>query len=184
MFKKISVLALTFLLLLPQAIIANDHTYGPSLGSESPHDFALPDHTGASVTFKDLMGKKGAVVVFVRSADWCPYCQQQLLDFDSRYNEFKEAGYNVVSVSYDSAEDLAKFQAKYDIPFALLSDTDSDSIKAFGILNETHTPGSRFYGIPHPGVFVIDRNMIITQKFSENGYRTRPGLDKILDALR
>ena len=42
---------------------------GPQLGEEVP-DFALRDQRGAVRTLQSVMGERGAMLVFVRSADW------------------------------------------------------------------------------------------------------------------
>jgi hypothetical protein len=42
---------------------------GPQVGSRVP-SFTLPDQTGRLRTLDSLMGPKGAILVFFRSADW------------------------------------------------------------------------------------------------------------------
>ena len=42
---------------------------GPQIGRRVP-DFALADQTGTTRTLQSIMGPKGAMLVFVRSADW------------------------------------------------------------------------------------------------------------------
>ena len=42
---------------------------GPAIGAKVP-DFALPDQNGKRWTLHDLMGPKGMLLVFTRSADW------------------------------------------------------------------------------------------------------------------
>jgi hypothetical protein len=42
---------------------------GPAVGGRVP-DFAGPDQAGRTQTLKSIMGPKGAVLVFYRSADW------------------------------------------------------------------------------------------------------------------
>ena len=42
---------------------------GPPVGARVP-DFSLQDQHGKARTFQSLMGPKGAVLVFFRSADW------------------------------------------------------------------------------------------------------------------
>ena len=42
---------------------------GPAVGSPLP-DFSAPDQTGRTQTLKSIMGPKGAMLVFYRSADW------------------------------------------------------------------------------------------------------------------
>ncbi len=42
---------------------------GPQVGQRVP-DFSLNDQTGKTWTRQSIMGPKGAVLVFLRSADW------------------------------------------------------------------------------------------------------------------
>lgn len=42
---------------------------GPQVGSRVP-DFSLRDQNGATWTLDSIMGAKGAMLVFFRSADW------------------------------------------------------------------------------------------------------------------
>ena len=42
---------------------------GPQVGERVP-DFTLPDQNGAVHTLDSIMGPRGAMLVFVRSADW------------------------------------------------------------------------------------------------------------------
>ena len=42
---------------------------GPAVGSTVP-EFSAPDQTGKIQTLKSIMGPKGVLLVFYRSADW------------------------------------------------------------------------------------------------------------------
>ncbi len=42
---------------------------GPRVGEKVP-DFSLPDQRGVTTTLQSIMGPKGAMLVFIRSADW------------------------------------------------------------------------------------------------------------------
>jgi hypothetical protein len=42
---------------------------GPQIGAHVP-DFSLPDQSGLTHTLASVMGPKGAMLVFFRSADW------------------------------------------------------------------------------------------------------------------
>lgn len=42
---------------------------GPQVGQRVP-DFSLKDQTGKVQTLQSIMGPKGAMLVFLRSADW------------------------------------------------------------------------------------------------------------------
>jgi len=53
----------------PQAPIPDVESLGPQVGAHVP-DFTLTDHQGRSRTLMSLMGPKGLMLVFIRSADW------------------------------------------------------------------------------------------------------------------
>ena len=59
------------LLAVPQAPspALDVQTMGPAVGSAVPH-FVLPDQAGRPRSLDSIMGPKGAVLVFFRSADW------------------------------------------------------------------------------------------------------------------
>ena len=156
---------------------------GSAIGSEIP-DFTLQDSEGNDVSYDVLKGDKGLVMAFVRSAEWCPYCQLQLQDIGKHEDALNELGYNLVSVSYDSVAQLGTFDVKYDIPYVMVSDPESELIKAFGILNETVEPESRAYGIPHPAIFVIHHPGIIAPKYYEEDYKERPDMNDIITAIK
>jgi hypothetical protein len=44
-------------------------TLGPQVGQRVP-DFSLPDQNGRVQTLQSIMGPRGAMIVFYRSADW------------------------------------------------------------------------------------------------------------------
>ena len=153
-------------------------------GQNIPHSLAALDQNGVQQNFETIKGEKGAVLVFVRSLDWCPFCQNQLLELQGIADVvIQDHGYNIVSVSYDTPKKLKKFSEQRKSPFISLSDPNSDIIKAFGILNDTYEEDSRFYGIPHPHVYVVNADGVIQHVLSEEGYRLRPSNEQILEAI-
>lgn len=156
---------------------------GPKAGEPVPHAIAAPDQTGKVRRFADLTGEKGAVLVFFRSANWCPYCQAQLTDLNARRGDIEAAGYRLVGISYDPVDHLAAFAEKEQIGFPLLSDDGSEIIKGFGILNTEVNEKSRTYGIPYPMLVVVSADGTIRAKLAEESYRDRPEIDVLLAAL-
>lgn len=152
-------------------------------GENIPESFTAKDHMGESRDFAAIAGERGAVLVFVRSADWCPYCQSQLIMMNKAQSQFEALGYSVVSVSYDSVETLNDFAEKHDISYTLLSDDGSKLIRDFGILNEEMKEGTRFYGIPHPTIYVVNAQGIIEAHLAEEGYKDRPAVEDIISAI-
>jgi hypothetical protein len=78
-----------------------------------------------------------------------------------------------VAISYDPPETLKKFADARGIGFPLLSDPGSAIIRRYGLLNEQQKEGTRTYGIPHPGTFIVDRKGIVTARFFEEAYQER-----------
>src|SRR5438552_422786 len=63
----------------PSRISADGNGVGPQIGGRVP-DFTLPDGQGATHTLASVMGPKGAIIVFFRSADWCAPCKAHLIE--------------------------------------------------------------------------------------------------------
>ena len=75
---------------------------------------------------------------------------------------------------------LANFAARRNIQFPLLSDADSQIIRAFGILNETVQKDSSVYGVPYPGIYVLDAHGVVQAKYFEENYEERVTASDIL----
>ncbi len=157
------------------------HAYGDiKVGDTIPHDLTLTDQNGKEQSFKNLTGDKGIVLMFVRSVDWCPYCQKQLLEMNKNAKKFSDWGYTLVSVSYDRVQDFEKFVTNNKPDITLLSDPSSESIRAFGILNDRIAKGTRSYGVPFPGVYVVDKDKKVQAKFFNDGFQDRASARQIL----
>jgi hypothetical protein len=89
-------------------------------------------------------------------------------------------GLGVAAISYDSTGALKSFSDRQHITYPLLSDPDSKIIRAFDILNETVKPGTFGYGIPYPGVYIIDPNGKVITKYFEEDYKDRVATADIL----
>jgi hypothetical protein len=78
---------------------------------------------------------------------------------------------------------LREFAEKQQIPYPLLSDQDSEVIRAYGILNEQVRPGDALlHGIPYPGVYVTDEDGVVVAKFFEDSYKKRESPELLIDA--
>jgi peroxiredoxin len=153
---------------------------GPAVGAAFPHELAAPDQTGKQQTLQSLMGEKGVAIVFVRSADWCPFCKGQLVDVNRHFARFRALGLNVVSVSVDETAEIAAFAASQKIEYAMLSDPEGAINLSLGIRDEQYPVGSAAFGVPRPTLYVLDRNGTIRLRYMEPTYRTRPDLEGVL----
>ncbi len=107
------------------------------------------------------------------------------MELQRRYADIRKQGLGLIAISYDSPETLKTFADSRGITFPLLSDRDSAIIRTYGILNGGEKPGSRSYGIPHPGTFIVDRRGRVVSRFFEDAYQERysvaamlPGVDR------
>ena len=102
----------------------------------------------------------------------------------SRLDELKKRGIGLAAISYDPPAVLADFARRRGITFPLLSDPDSKTIKAYGILNTTVNPSAAIgkvpiYGIPFPGTFIVDRKHVVTARRFEDAYQERATVSTI-----
>ena len=96
--------------------------------------------------------------------------------------QFEEMGLTVVAMTYDSVEMLKTVEEDQGIEFTLLHDEAVTHVNALGIRNIDYEPAHRAYGIPYPGIFLIDPDGVIQAKFAEEDYRDRPDFDFVLEA--
>lgn len=98
--------------------------------------------------------------------------------------EFEALGIAVAAISYDTPATNRRFVTRRKLPFPLLSDERGRHAIAFGILNEQFDKQHRAYGVPHPGIFLVDAEGVIREKFAERDYTKRPRLEMLIDAAK
>lgn len=176
---RIAVLAL--LAALP-SLPAGALEVGPAVGARAPA-LSARDAAGAPVSLARIAGPRGVVLVFVRSAKWCPYCQAQLLSLKEAVDPLASRGFRIAALSYDSPAILAGFAKARGIPYDLLSDEGSVTIDAFGLRDPAYKPGHYAHGVPQPAIFVLAPNGTVLAKLAEEGFRTRPTNEAVLEAV-
>jgi peroxiredoxin len=152
---------------------------GPAIGSLLP-EISVEDMKGNPQKLNDLKGEKGAIIVLFRSADWCPFCKSHLRELNQEVRRFKKLGYGVAAISYDSSKILKRFSRAEKLKFPLLSDQAVATFKAFNIVNKMYKQGDRHYGIPYPGVIIIDSQGKVIHKYFYEGYKKRVKFNELL----
>ena len=145
-------------------------------------DFTLKNAAGQDVALKALLKQGKVALVFYRSADWCPFCRNQLQDLQKKLGDIEASGVQLVALSYDSPATNAAATAKLGLTFALLSDVGSKVIDAYGIRNSEAK--GRGAGVPHPVVFILDQKGTVRAKLARDGYRERPESAEIIAAVK
>jgi peroxiredoxin Q/BCP len=100
-------------------------------GERAP-EFTLPDDTATDRSLTELLSS-GAIVLYFYPADFTPGCTRQACSLRDLHTEVQRAGLRVVGISPQSPESHAKFRAKYNLPFVLLSDQHKAVIKMYGV---------------------------------------------------
>jgi peroxiredoxin len=166
--------------LWPWAALAVD--VGPAIGTGAPAVHAK-DSSGKAADLKSISGPKGVVLVFFRSAKWCPFCQKQLIELKDAQAPLEKLGFKLAAISYDTPEILTLFANKQGIGYQLLSDEGSVTIDAFKLRDPQYEPGSFAYGVPQPSIFVIAPDGTIKAKLAEEGFKVRPTVEAVIAAV-
>lgn len=145
---------------------------GPALGSKFPGLRAR--YKGRDITLiSEFAGINGTVVIASRSLDWCPFCMRQMIQLQEHKAGFDAAGIGMLGITYDDPALQQAFIDKFGITIPILSDVDALSFKTLGILHEKYQPGDKQYGIPHPGMIIVDRNGNVVGKLFIEAYSSR-----------
>ena len=84
-------------------------------------------------------------------------------------------------VSKDFANKIAS-DSKGEVNFPILSDPDHKIIDTYGLRDPAYE-GQKVYGIPHPAVYVIDKQGKVVWAKIESDYKQRPTNEEIRAAL-
>lgn len=122
------------------------------VGDKAPA-FSLKDADGNTVKLSDYKGRK--VIVYFYPAASTPGCTKQACDFRDSLGELNEAGLDVVGISPDKPEKLAKFRDNEALTFPLLSDPDRKVLTEWGAFGEKTMYGKTVQGVIR-STFVVD----------------------------
>ena len=190
--QALAVLMLTVASAAPAAeLAASAEQVRPILmGSKLP-EVALRTVSGDATTLAKQVGGKPAILVFYRGG-WCPYCNLQLSDLRLIEDRAKALGYQMIAISPDRPEELSKTLDKADLTYTLLSDSQANAMKAFGIgfrvdamtvakylsfgINLEAASGSKENALPVPSVFIVDGEGVLQFGYTPPDYTIRiPG---------
>ncbi len=125
-----------------------------NIGEVAP-DFTLPDQDGKPVSLSSLKGK--VIVLFFYPKDFSAGCTREVCHFRDAFEDFTEAGAEVIGISSDTVESHKKFIETYLLPYSLLSDKESKVKKIYGVSG---------YLLPGRVTFIIDREGVVRHVFS------------------
>ena len=152
----------------------------PGIGADAP-DFTLPGtipasgETAAARSDFTLSAERGhPVVLAFYPGDETPVCTKQLCSYQSDLATLQGLNATLWGISSQNLDSHEKFQAHRGLTFPLLSDTDNEVFKRYGL-------GTLFN---RRAVFVIDANCKIAWKHVSTTGLTFQKTDQIAAALR
>ncbi|MEO6548516.1 MAG: thioredoxin-dependent thiol peroxidase [Ferruginibacter sp.] len=145
-------------------------------GQKAPA-FKAKDQNGNLVALSAFKGQK--LVLYFYPEDDTPTCTIQACNLRDNIGLLKKNGFTVLGVSPDEEKKHKKFEAKYQLPFTLISDPDHTIIDNYGVWGEKQLYGRHYKGL-HRTTFVIDEKGIIRKIFLKP--KSKQHAEEIIDA--
>ena len=133
----------------------------PTVGKKVPA-FSVATTAAAKLTSKDLAG--AAYVLYFYPKDDTPGCTLEGQDFRDQHAKFKRLKVRVLGVSRDTLASHAKFRAKHELPFELISDPDEALCGLFGVMKDKNMYGRKVRGIER-STFLIDAGGVLRREW-------------------
>ncbi|GAB4454381.1 MAG: hypothetical protein OHK0029_08880 [Armatimonadaceae bacterium] len=155
---------------------------------------------GKAFNLSAALAEKPTVLIFYRGG-WCPYCNTHLGKLSQIEDDLLKQGYRILAVSPDRPEELQKSIAKQSLRYQILSDSNADAAKAFGVafrvddgtvskyknsykIDLEASSGQNHHILPVPAVFLIGTDGMVQYRYFNPDYKVRLEPEKILEAAR
>ena len=148
------------------------------VGDPAP-DFSKPRDGGGTLWLADLKGRP--TVIYFYPKDDTPGCTKEACGFRDAWADVTDAGINLVGVSKDPASSHDKFKAKYELPFPLISDEDTELAQAFGVWKEKNMYGKKTMGVER-STFLLDADGVIRKAWRK--VKVDGHVDKVLEEAK
>ncbi len=126
--------------------------------------FSLPEAGGKTVKLSDFKGRK--VIVYFYPAASTPGCTKQACAFRDSIADLNAADIDVVGISPDKPEKLAKFRDAESLNFPLLSDPDKKAMTAWGTFGEKKMYGKTVHGAIRSTFLVDEKGKIAVAHYN------------------
>ena len=150
------------------------------VGQTAP-GFSLPDADGNTVRLADFKGR--AVIVYFYPAASTPGCTKQACTFRDSLAELNGAGIDVVGISPDKPEKLAKFRNAEALTFPLLSDPERKVLTAWGTFGEKKMYGKTVQGVIRSTFLVDEKGKIALAQYNVKAAAAATLIQKIIAGI-
>ncbi len=148
------------------------------VGDVAPN-FTANNQNSESVSLSDFKGKD--VILYFYPKDNTPGCNAEACNLRDNYQFFTNKGFEVIGVSTDNEKSHQKFEAKFELPFTLIADTEKSVVEAYGVWVEKKMYGKTYMGTARK-TFVIDQDGKIS--FIIDKVDTKNASQQLLDLLK
>ena len=150
------------------------------VGQTAP-GFSLPDADGNTVRLADFKGR--AVIVYFYPAASTPGCTKQACTFRDSLAGLNGAGIDVVGISPDKPEKLAKFRDAEALTFPLLSDPERKVLTAWGTFGEKKMYGKTVQGVIRSSFLVDEKGKIALAQYNVKAAAAATLIQKIIAGI-
>lgn len=160
--------------------------------------FELKDHTGKSISSRDLLSHGPLVTCFFRGR-WDPFCCGQLEAMNQIVSQIQAAGGSLVAISPQIEKQSFFMADQHKLKFPLLSDAGNQVAKKFGLvyrvpdeqqeiykrvfINLPLVNGDQSWELPIPATYILERDGAVVFANANPDYTDRPEPLDILAAL-
>ena len=138
-----------------------------SIVDDEMEPFRLADHLG-----------DGPVVLAFFPAAFSNTCTDEMEAFR---DEFDRDGCTLFGVSTDLPHALSAYRSQYDLPFALVADTEHRGIEAYDVVESFDRYGVDT--VAQRAVFVIDADGVVTYRWLAENAGQEPDYDAVAAAV-
>ncbi len=150
------------------------------VGQTAP-GFSLPDADGNTVRLADFKGRK--VIVYFYPAASTPGCTKQACTFRDSLAGLNGAGIDVVGISPDKPEKLAKFRDAEALTFPLLSDPERKVLTAWGTFGEKKMYGKTVQGVIRSTFLIDEKGKIALAQYNVKAAAAATLIQKIIAGI-
>jgi len=181
-----------------QAVVDSGIVQSAKQTGDAYADFTLKNAQGTTTTLSDLVADGPVVLTWYRGG-WCPYCNITLRALQQILPQLKESGASLVALTPELPDNSLSTHEKNELSFEVLTDTDNQVAKQYGIVFTLETETAVYYKnafdlktyngndtdeLPLTATYVIDKEGVIRYSFLDADYRNRAEPSDILEALK
>jgi len=170
----------------------------PLKAGDSVPNVTLTNADGLDFPLSRLLKNQPTVLIFYRGG-WCVYCNTQLAQLKQVEVDLQKLGYQIVAISPDKVEKIRESLKKHNLSYMLLSDSDAEAIKSFGLafqvddatyakykkdygLDLESEAGAKHHLLPVPAAYVVDQKGKIHWVYFNADYKVRVDSQALLKA--